>query len=71
MDSEDKTAIKLMIAAIDAYGRTRKKVSGMGWAALMGAVDEKYRPFLLFDDIARLRSQMLEVLDRPQQGIYE
>ena len=65
MNSEDKTAIKLMIAALDAYGRARKNISGLSWAALMGGVDKKYRPFLLFDDIARLRSQMLEVVNHP------
>ena len=34
MSPEDKTAVKLMIAALDAYGRARKKVSGAGWAKL-------------------------------------
>jgi hypothetical protein len=49
-----------MIASLDAYGRARSKVSGMGWAALMGYVDKKYRQILLFDDIEKLCGQMLE-----------
>lgn len=61
MSPEDKTAVKLMIAALDAYGRARKNVSGLGWAAMMGWVDKKHRPILLFDDIENLTAQMLEV----------
>lgn len=64
MSPEDKTAVKLMIAALDAYGRARKKVSGKGWAEVMGWADEKYRPILLFDDIENLTKQMLEVTNR-------
>lgn len=64
MDPEDKTAIKLMIAALDAYSRARKNVSGLGWAAMMGWVDKKHHPILLFDDIDQLTSQMLEVTNR-------
>lgn len=60
MSPEDKTAIKLMIAALDAFGRSRKNISGLAWAAMMGGVDKKYRPILMFDDMENLTAQMLE-----------
>lgn len=41
MNPEDKTAIKLMIAAMDAFSRARKNVSGEAWAEMVGWVDKK------------------------------
>jgi hypothetical protein len=61
MSPEDKTAVKLMIAALSAYDKARKEISGAGWAEVMGWVDDKYRPILLFDDIDNLAEQMLEI----------
>jgi hypothetical protein len=35
-----------MIEALDAFGRERKNISGLTWAAMMGGVDKKYRPIM-------------------------
>ena len=35
-----------MIEALDAFGRARKNISGLTWAAMMGGVDKKYRPIM-------------------------
>jgi hypothetical protein len=64
MGPEDKTAIKLMIAALDAYSRARAKVSGLGWAQIIGYADKSYRQILLFDDIEKLAVQMLAATEK-------
>jgi hypothetical protein len=64
MDSEDKTAVKLMVAALEAFGKARAKVSGLGWAQIVGYADKSYRPILLFDDIEKLAAQMLAATEK-------
>jgi len=64
MDSENKTAVKLMIASLEAFHKARARMSGLGWAQLVGAVDRSYYPLILFDDIDKLAAQMLVAAER-------
>ncbi len=68
MDDENRTAVKLMIAALEAFQKARTKMSGLAWAQLMGAVDKSYYPLLLFDDIDKLTAQMLVAAERPDRA---
>jgi len=44
MDSENRTAVKLMIAALENFHKARMRMSGLGWAELVGSVDRSYYP---------------------------
>ncbi len=67
MDDENRTAVKLMIAALEASHKARARMSGLGWAQLNGALDRSYYPLLLFDDIDKLTAQMLVAAERPDR----